>query len=75
MEDYLRFFSFFGACIVCVHAVPQGHGAVVHVGENIGKVLSLFCLPGPALAALPVPDLDLAPGPAPGEWGAMHTLC
>lgn len=42
--------------------------------ENIGKALSLFCLPGPALAAPPVPDLDLAPGPAPGEWGAMHSL-
>ena len=34
--------------------------------ENIGKRF-FSCVPGPAQGAPPVPGLDLAPGPLPGE--------
>lgn len=38
------------------------------------KGFVVLCLSGPALEVLPVPDLDLAQGLAPGEWGDMRSL-
>lgn len=57
--------------IVC--AMPCDPYNYLSFLENIGKVL-FFCLAGPGLEAHPAPDLDLAQGPTPGEWGDMHSL-